>query len=69
MDELKRIDPRALIQLKACRDRLTAQQYKTLRGQVLAGESNGALRGLRNVLNRQVKECEIVGKENRIDRC
>jgi hypothetical protein len=41
----------ALNILKEARPQLTAQQYKTLRGQVLAGDVNGALRGLRKILN------------------
>lgn len=45
-----RIDTRALINLKGARDRLTWQQYKTLRGQVLAGDPDGAMRGLRKIL-------------------
>ena len=49
MDELKRIDTRALITLKANRAKLTAQQYRTLRGQVLAGDSDGAMKGLRKI--------------------
>ena len=53
MAELKRFDSRALVQLKACRSRLTPQQYRTLRGQVLAGDGDGAMKGLRNVLSRQ----------------
>ena len=53
MENLRRIDPKALIQIKACRDRLTAQQYRTLRGQVLAGNSEGAMRGLRNILRQK----------------
>ena len=44
------INYKALIQIKACRDRLTFQQYKTLKGQVLAGDADGALRGLRGIL-------------------
>ena len=36
--------------LKACRDRLTKQQYKTLKGQILAGDSDGAMKGLRKLL-------------------
>ena len=52
-NELKRIDVRAVIQLKACRDRLTKQQYKTLKGQILAGDGDGAMRGLRKILRRQ----------------
>jgi hypothetical protein len=33
-------------QLKACRSILTKQQYKTLKGQILAGDSAGAMKGL-----------------------
>ena len=44
------INSKALIQVKACRDRLTYQQYKTLRGQILAGDDAGAMKGLRKVL-------------------
>lgn len=46
-------DIKALIQIKACRDRLTRQQFKTLQGQVFAGDSEGALKGLRRLLLRQ----------------
>lgn len=44
------IDQKALTYIKYCRDRLTPQQYRTLRGQVLAGDGDGALRGLRKIL-------------------
>lgn len=47
---MKNIDVKAMIQIKACRGRLTYQQYKTLRGQVLAGDSEGAMKGLRRLL-------------------
>lgn len=50
---ISEIDYRALIQIKACRSRLTAQEYLTLRGQVFAGDPDGALRGLRKILRRQ----------------
>ena len=46
------IDFKALMQLKAVRHRLTVQQYKTLRGQVLAGDAEGAMRGLRRLLRK-----------------
>lgn len=52
---MQRIDVNALIQVKACRPQLTAQQYRTLRGQILAGNADGALRGLRKILSRKVK--------------
>ena len=44
---------KALIQIKGARPRLTKQQYRTLRGQVLAGDHEGAMRGLRKILLRQ----------------
>lgn len=43
----------ALVQVKACKPRLSAQQYKTLRGQILAGDSDGALRGLKRILTKE----------------
>lgn len=47
---MKEIDTSTLILLKGARQRLTPQQYRTLRGQVLAGDSAGALKGLRKLL-------------------
>lgn len=47
---MKEIDTSILILLKGARPRLTAQQYRTLRGQVLAGDSVGAMKGLRKLL-------------------
>lgn len=48
---MQRFDVRAAMNLKACRDRLTKQQYKTLKGQILAGDSEGAMKGLRRLLS------------------
>ena len=48
--DIMNIDYKAIIQIKACRNRLTPQQYRTIRGQVLAGDSTGALKGLRKIL-------------------
>lgn len=50
---MQKIDVKALIQLKATKDRLSKQQYKTLRGQVLAGDPDGAMKGLRKILQRR----------------
>ncbi len=47
---MKEINVRALVNLKGARPRLTAQQYRTLRGQVLAGDADGAMKGLRKIL-------------------
>lgn len=44
------IDVNAMMFLKAYRPRLTRQQYQTLRGQVLAGDSVGAMKGLKRIL-------------------
>lgn len=41
--------------LKKYRDRLTTQQYKTLRGQILAGDRKGAAAGLQKILERATK--------------
>lgn len=56
MSELRAIDPRALARLKAHRSRLTWQQYKTLRGQVLAGEAAAAMKGLQRLLGRKTND-------------
>ena len=45
------INVKALIQIQGARRHLTAQQYKTLRGQVLAGDDIGAMKGLRKILH------------------
>lgn len=52
MTELKPINPQVLFALKAHRAKLTPQQYRTLRGQVLAGDDAGALKGLQKILRR-----------------
>lgn len=41
--------------LKYHRAQLTRQQFKTLRGQVLAGDTDGAMKGLKRLLDRQQK--------------
>ena len=47
---MNEISTKALIQVKGARHRLTAQQYRTLRGQILAGDPDGAMKGLRKLL-------------------
>ena len=42
----------ALSLLKIYRVRLTDQQYKTLRGQALAGDPDGAIKGLKTLLRK-----------------
>lgn len=49
---MKEIDKNALIALKVYQRHLTRQQYATLRGQVLAGEPDAAMRGLQRLLHK-----------------
>lgn len=42
----------ALAQLMEAKPRLTQQQFKTLRGQLVAGDKDGAMRGLKKILRR-----------------
>lgn len=44
------VDTAALGQLRSAKNRLTRQQFKTLRGQILAGDPAGAMKGLRAIL-------------------
>ena len=43
----------ALKHLKQCREELTRQQIRTLKGQILAGDPAGAISGLQTILNRK----------------
>jgi hypothetical protein len=52
MDVIKQ-NTGALYQLNTCRRALTPQQYKTLRGQILAGDAEGAARGLEKIMERR----------------
>lgn len=47
---MRELNVGAMIRLKGARPHLTAQQYRTLRGQVLAGDADGAMRRLRKLL-------------------
>lgn len=47
------VTQKALGRLRAANRSLTSQQYKTLRGQILAGNVEGALKGLETLLERR----------------
>ena len=49
------IDNKALGRLLAAKQKLTRQPYKTLKGQILAGNADGAMRGLAKLISREVK--------------
>lgn len=42
--------------LKAHKEILTFQQFKTLRGQAIAGDCEGALKGLHKILTRRERK-------------
>ena len=44
------VDTRALGHLRSCKNKLSRQQYLTLKGQVLAGDAEGAMKGLQRIL-------------------
>lgn len=48
---MQRIDMKAMMQLQACKKRLTRQQHSTIKGQILAGDSEGAMKGLRRLMS------------------
>jgi len=49
----------ALSLLGEHRSQLSRQQLKTLRGQILAGNIDGAMRGLNTMLSRKTKRIEV----------
>lgn len=49
------IDTGAIMLLRNTKHRITNQQYNTIRGQILAGDPDGAIKGLRNVLQRRAE--------------
>lgn len=54
----KPINKKALLELKQYIPWLTGQQYKTLRGQILAGNDEAAMKGLQKILSRPSKKGE-----------
>ena len=48
------VDTKALGGLLSHKPKLTRQQYKTIKGQILAGDAEGAMRGLKRILQQRV---------------
>lgn len=46
----------AFLYLYGFREKLTKQQYKTLKGQIIAGDIDGAMKGLRKILGRVLEQ-------------
>lgn len=57
------IDQGALMLLRNTKHRLSKQQYKTIRGQILAGDPDGAIKGLRNILKRRAERSKGGAKD------
>ena len=49
---MKEINVQAMMRLKAYRRRLTWKQYSVMKGQILAGDADGAMKGLDRILRR-----------------
>ena len=56
MEDVNPINIQALKELKRARRYLTPQQYRTIKGQILAGQTVQALKGLERLLQRRVNE-------------
>ena len=56
---MQRLDPnRALLYLRGWNHSLTRQQFKTLRGQILAGDPEGAMKGLQKIIETRRQDGE-----------
>ena len=53
MSQLNELQKTALKRLKRDGKCLTKQEYKTIKGQILSGSPEGALKGLERVLNKR----------------
>lgn len=53
METVNPINIQALKELKRARRYLTPQQYRTIKGQILAGSHVAAMKGLQNLLQRR----------------
>lgn len=56
MIETENINIGALIELNKQKHLLTQQQYKTFKGQILAGNAAGALKGITRLMNRKKRK-------------
>ena len=53
METVNPINIQALKELKRARQYLTPQQYRTIKGQILAGSPVGAMKGLERLLQKR----------------
>ena len=55
---------KALVIIQTNNPYLTRQQFKTLRGQILAGDPEGAMKGLQNILETRRQDREHPTRQN-----
>lgn len=55
MVEMGREQKEALVTLLSCRNDVSRQQFRTLKGQIIAGDAEGARKGLDKILKRNKK--------------
>ena len=62
---LTREQKKVMSDLKSNKGSLTAQQYRTVKGQILAGDTAGAVRGMKKLLDRrsQLGRSESLAKQ------
>lgn len=56
-----------LRQLKAFRDRMTRQEIKTIRGQILCGDLEGAVSGIERIAKRGIRAGPKEAREKRLN--
>lgn len=54
------VDNKAMGRLLASKPKLTRQQYKTLKGQILAGNADGAMRGLAKITTQKAGNANVL---------
>ena len=62
---LTREQKKAFADLKYNKDKLPVQQYRTVKGQLLAGDTSGALKGLQKLLTpgKQMERSRVYAKK------
>ena len=57
------VDTGALLILRNVKPWITKQQYKTIRGQILYGDADAAMKGLRNILRKNAEELMVIANK------
>ena len=57
------LDAGVLTILRNVKPLLNKQQYKTIRGQILYGDADAAMKGLRNILRKNAEELMVIANK------